>query len=321
MPRPRRCRRICREPAYESFMPQGISCGEEIVLTLDEYEVIRLVDLEKLTHEQCAGQMDISRTTVTEIYESAREKLADSLVHGKILRIAGGNYRLCDGSALRYCQKACKKAGDTVSQNIPISTETICASTKHPAGIPLRTETMYDLTKHPTGIPLCTETMCKSMKHPTGIPLCTENMCKSMKGANNMRIAVTYENGAIFQHFGHTEQFKLYDIEDGKVTAEKIMDTNGQGHGALSGFLTEAGADILICGGIGGGAQMALAEAGIKLYGGVSGMADDAVKAYLAGNLDFNPNVQCNHHGHEHGHSCGEHHCGENKHGCTGHGA
>lgn len=287
MPRPRRCRRICREPAYESFMPQGISCGEEIVLTLDEYEVIRLVDLEKLTHEQCAGQMDISRTTVTEIYESAREKLADSLVHGKILRIAGGNYRLCDGSALRYCQKACKKAGDTVSQNIPI----------------------------------CTENMCRSMKHPTGIPLCTEIMCRPMKGANNMRIAVTYENGAIFQHFGHTEQFKLYDIEDGKVTAEKIMDTNGQGHGALSGFLTEAGADILICGGIGGGAQMTLAEAGIKLYGGVSGMADDAVKAYLAGNLDFNPNVQCNHHGHEHGHSCGEHHCGENKHGCTGHGA
>ena len=287
MPRPRRCRRICREPAYESFMPQGISCGEEIVLTLDEYEVIRLVDLEKLTHEQCAGQMDISRTTVTEIYESAREKLADSLVHGKILRIAGGNYRLCDGSALRYCQKACKKAGDTVSQDIPI----------------------------------CTETICGLRKHPTGIPLCTENMCKSMKGANNMRIAVTYENGAIFQHFGHTEQFKLYDIEDGKVTAEKIADTNGQGHGALSGFLTEAGADILICGGIGGGAQMALAEAGIKLYGGVSGMADDAVKAYLAGNLDFNPNVQCNHHGHEHGHSCGENHCGENKHGCTGHGA
>ena len=159
--------------------------------------------------------------------------------------------------------------------------------------------------------------------------VCSRNSCIKQsilnfvkpKGEFIMRIAVTYENGAIFQHFGNTEQFKLYDIEDGKVTAEKIADTNGQGHGALSGFLTEAGADILICGGIGGGAQMALAEAGIKLYGGVSGMADDAVKAYLAGNLDFNPNVQCNHHGHEHGHSCGEHHCGENKHGCTGHGA
>ena len=136
-----------------------------------------------------------------------------------------------------------------------------------------------------------------------------------------MRIAVTYENGAIFQHFGHTEQFKLYDIEDGKITAEEIVDTNGQGHGALSGFLTEAGVEILICGGIGGGAQMALAEAGIKLYGGVSGMADDAVKAYLAGNLDFNPNVHCDHHSHDHGHSCGGHHCGENKQGCGGHGA
>ena len=64
-------------------------------------------------------------------------------------------------------------------------------------------------------------------------------MCKlSRKGENDMRIAVTYENGAIFQHFGHTEQFKLYDIEDGKITAEEIVDTNGQGHGALSGFLT-----------------------------------------------------------------------------------
>ncbi|MCI8375152.1 MAG: DUF134 domain-containing protein [Lachnospiraceae bacterium] len=275
MSRPRRCRRICREPAYESFVPQGIPCREEIVLTLDEYEVIRLVDLEKLTHEQCARQMDISRTTVTEIYESAREKLADSLVHGKILRIAGGNYRLCDGSALRYCQKACKKAGN--------------------------------------------EDMCRSRKHPAGIPLCTEKMCRSRKGENIMRIAVTYENGSIFQHFGHTEQFKLYDIEDGKVTAEEVVDTNGQGHGALSGFLAGAEVDALICGGIGGGAQMALAEAGIKLYGGVSGMADDAVKAYLAGNLNFNPNVQCNHHGHEHGHSCGEHHCGEDKHGCPGH--
>ncbi|NBK91257.1 DUF134 domain-containing protein [bacterium 1XD21-13] len=277
MPRPRRCRRICREPAYESFIPQGIPCGEEIVLNLDEYEVIRLVDLEKLTHEQCARQMDISRTTVTEIYETAREKLADSLVHGKILRIAGGNYRFCDGSALRYCQKVCSR-------------------------------------------PLCTENVCGSRKHPTGIPLCTENMCGSRKGEHIMRIAVTYENGAIFQHFGHTEQFKLYDIEDGKVTAEKVVDTNGQGHGALSGFLTEAGVDALICGGIGGGAQMALAEAGIKLYGGVSGMADDAIKAYLAGNLAFNPDVHCDHHGHEHGHSCGEHHCGENKHGCAGHG-
>ena len=83
-----------------------------------------------------------------------------------------------------------------------------------------------------------------------------------------MKIAVTYENGQIFQHFGHTAQFKLYEVEDGKVVREAVVDTNGSGHGALAGFLAQSGVDTLICGGIGGGAQMALAQAGIKLYGG-----------------------------------------------------
>ena len=128
--------------------------------------------------------------------------------------------------------------------------------------------------------------------------------------------SVTYENGEIFQHFGHTEQFKLYDIENSQVVRSQIVDTNGQGHGALAGFLTEAGADVLICGGIGSGAQSALATAGIKLYGGVSGAADEAVEAYLAGKLDYNPDVRCSHHEHEH--SCAEHKCGEDKHGCAG---
>ena len=127
-----------------------------------------------------------------------------------------------------------------------------------------------------------------------------------------MRIAVTYENGEIFQHFGHTEQFKVYDVADGAITASQIIDTNGSGHGALAGVLTALNADILICGGIGGGAQMALAAAGIRLYGGVSGNADAAVEALLAGKLDFNPNVQCSHHDHHHGegHTCGDHGCG-----------
>ena len=127
-----------------------------------------------------------------------------------------------------------------------------------------------------------------------------------------MNIAVTYENGQIFQHFGHTEQFKIYEIEKNTVVKSYVVDTNGQGHGALAGFLSLNNIEVLICGGIGGGAQMALAEAGIKLYGGVSGDADAAVEAYLAGNLDFNPNVQCNHHGHHHGeeHTCGNHGCG-----------
>lgn len=131
-----------------------------------------------------------------------------------------------------------------------------------------------------------------------------------------MRIAVTYENGMIFQHFGHTEQFKIYDVSEGKILGEQVVDTMGNGHGALAGFLLEQKVDALICGGIGGGAQNALAQAGIRLFGGVSGGADDAVKAFLEGNLGYHLNVQCSHHGEEH--SCGEHHCGEDKHGCGG---
>ena len=135
-----------------------------------------------------------------------------------------------------------------------------------------------------------------------------------------MKIAVTYENEQIFQHFGHTEQFKVYEVEDGKILSSKVVDTNGQGHGALAGLLGAIGANVLICGGIGGGAQMALAEAGIKLYGGVSGSCDEAVKALLAGTLGYNPNVRCNHHDQEHGeggHTCGSHGCG--KHSCGSH--
>ena len=135
-----------------------------------------------------------------------------------------------------------------------------------------------------------------------------------------MKIAVTYENGQIFQHFGHTEQFKVYEIEDNTIISFKVIDTNGQGHGALAGLLKTLGADVLICGGIGGGAQMALADAGIKLYGGVSGSCDAAVVAYLANNLGYNPNVKCDHHDHEHNdgaHSCGNHGCGT--HNCGGH--
>ncbi len=130
-----------------------------------------------------------------------------------------------------------------------------------------------------------------------------------------MKIAVTYENGEIFQHFGHTEQFKLYTVEDGKITGEQVVDTNGSGHGALAGFLKDAGADTLICGGIGGGAQEALRSAGIRLYGGVSGKADEAVRALLDGTLGYNPDVHCDHHEHGgEGHSCGEHACG--RHSC-----
>lgn len=126
-----------------------------------------------------------------------------------------------------------------------------------------------------------------------------------------MKIAVTYENGQIFQHFGHTQQFKIYEVAGDKITGTEVIDTNGNGHGALAGFLMQRGVDTLICGGIGGGAQMALAAAGIRLYGGVSGDADAAVNALLAGSLGYNPNVRCDHHDHsEGGHTCGDHGCG-----------
>lgn len=132
-----------------------------------------------------------------------------------------------------------------------------------------------------------------------------------------MRIAVTYEAGEIFQHFGHTENFKLYDVQDGKVIDSKVVGTNGSGHGALAVLLSECDVNVLICGGIGGGAQVALAEAGIQLYGGVSGDADAAVEAFLKQKLNYNPDVKCNHHGEEHEHhgncgsgGCGGGHCG-----------
>ena len=98
MARPCRWRRICTEPEFDRFVPEGIPSPGSITLTVDEYEAVRLIDLMKCTHEQCASQMDISRTTVTEIYESARTKIADSLIGGKTLVIAGGRYRLCDGT-------------------------------------------------------------------------------------------------------------------------------------------------------------------------------------------------------------------------------
>ena len=137
-----------------------------------------------------------------------------------------------------------------------------------------------------------------------------------------MRIAVTFENGAIFQHFGHTQQFKIYDVEDNKVVRAAVMDSQGYGHGALAGFLKAFQVDILICGGIGGGAINALANAGIEIYPGIDGSADMAVMQLLAGVLPHKTDVRCSHHDHHgeghdcgsHDHNCGSHDCGS--HGC-----
>lgn len=249
MARPKRCRRVCTEPIISNFVPKNVDNPQDVVLSVDEYEVIRLVDLEKLSHEECAKNMDISRTTVTEIYESAREKIAECLVRGKGLVISGGNYCICQGGLPHCMKKTCIKS------NVKLS-----------------------------------------------------------KGENTMRIAVTYENGEIYGHFGHTEQFKIYDIEEGKIIKSEVVNTNGSGHGALAGFLSDVDVDILICGGIGGGAQIALSNAGIKLYAGITGNSDGAVAKLLAGELEHNPNANCNHHHSEHEHNCGSGGCGHN--GC-----
>ena len=240
MPRPMRCRRIASLPLYRSFSPDDITPEEQVRMTVDEFEALRLLDEEGLTQEACAARMNVSRTTITAIYESARHKVADVLVHGKRLLIVGGSCEL------------------------------------PPAAIP-------------------------------------ENV--SEIGSNAMRIAVPYENGEIFQHFGHTAQFKLYDAEDGKIVREQLVDTNGSGHGALAGFLQAARVDALICGGIGMGAQMALADVGIQLYAGVQGSADQAAQALAEGRLTFDPNARCDHHEHHAG-DCGHDHCAG--HSCHG---
>lgn len=252
MPRPQRCRRICGEPCCRTFSPDNADGSEDVVLTLDEYEAVRLIDYHKLTHAQCAEQMDVSRTTITEIYEEARYKISCCIVGGRRLRIEGGNYRVCEMSA------GCVGTG-----------------------------------------------LCRG----TALPSDKSNISKEV---TDMKVAAAYENGMIFQHFGHTEMFKLYTIENGAIASAELIGTNGSGHGALAALLAQHGVDALICGGIGGGAQTALAQAGIKLYGGVSGDADKAVSALIAGSLEYNPDVKCSHHEHEHGegHTCGSNGCG-----------
>ncbi len=256
MARPTKCRRVCHYPESLLFSPQSGDTGEPVIMTVDEFEVIRLIDREGFSQEEAGLQLGVGRTTVQKIYETARKKLADVVVLGLSLKIEGGDYRLCNG------------------------TDTTC-----PVHSCYKKQLMEQYKTH--------------------------------KGENIMRIAVTYENGNIFQHFGHTEEFKVYDVEENKVVSSQVLSTNGSGHGALAGILLALKADVLICGGIGGGAQIALAQAGIKLYGGVSGNADEAVQAFLNGKLDFNPNVQCNHELGGEGHTCGEHGCGHGN--CSSH--
>lgn len=125
-----------------------------------------------------------------------------------------------------------------------------------------------------------------------------------------MKLAVTYDNGQVFQHFGKTQQFKIYDIQEGKVGPSLVTGTGGQGHGALAGLLRGLGISVLICGGIGPGAQEALKSLDITVIPGITGDADQAVQDFVDGKLVPNTEALCNHHHDGPAHTCGDHGCG-----------
>lgn len=233
MARPHKYRRVCCMPRHKEF-----SCNQAsesmIVLNVDEYETVRLIDYLGMTQEQCAARMGVARGTVQSLYDMARTKISRFLVEGTSLKISGGSYEICTS-------KACRK-----------------------------TEGEAD---------------CHS---------------KDIGGEGAaMKIAVTYEQGNIFQHFGHCEQFKIYEINHGEIVSMDIADSNGSGHEELTAFLKNKGVDVLICGGIGAGAKNALSEAGIRLFAGAAGNADDQVKSFLEGSISYNPGIECCHNGHK----------------------
>lgn len=226
MPRPCKKRNISVLPRCTRFLPDIEKIENTIVLSLDEYEVIRLIDLEGLNQTESAKRLQVAPSTINAIYSSARKKLAQFLLMQTELRIEGGH-------------------------------------------------THYD----------------------------------KQQEEKIMRIAVPYENEEVFQHFGHTEQFKIYNLMNGKIVSSFIQNTEGKGHAKLAEFLKENSVDILLCGGIGQGARNALQQAKITLFPGVMGKVDEAVMAYLEGSLMFNADFVCDHHSSEEGHDCQEHEC------------
>ena len=234
MPRPSRCRRVCAEPLFRRFAPQAEegACPNEaqpVVLAVDEYEVVRIVDLYKRSHEECARQMQVSRTTVTEIYERARFKIADAIVNGRPLVIKGGNYRLCEESSREkagcHCPGRCRR----------------------------------QLAQACSG--------------------------QRTSGGNIMKVALPFSDNQVFAHFGKASAVKIYTIDDNGIAAAEVVPSAGHGHGSMVNLLVRNGVDTVICGGIGGGAVAALAQAGIRLFAGVSGPADEAVEALIKGTL------------------------------------
>lgn len=239
MSRPQRKRKVCRLPKFSKFGPENHS-NQTVILNVDEYETIRLIDLESLTQQECAKQMGVARTTVQSIYEQARYKIAQCIVRGYSLKIEGGNYCFDDKVHLNNCM------------------------------------THY------------------TIKH------------NDKTEEKKMRIAVTHESGEVFQHFGKSKEFKVYEVVDNKIVSSEVKSTNGQGHSALGDVLKNLDADVLICGGIGGGARNILTSLNIEIIPGIIGNCDKAVNDYLKGELHYNPNTKCNHHDDGH-HNCHSH--------------
>ena len=238
MARPNKERRVCRMPTCRRFIPHSGRDPQQVRLSVEQYEAIRLIDYLGLTQQQAADRMGVSRSALQADYAEGRKKLAMFLVEGRELEIDGGDYVLCPEPESK------------------------------------------------------------------------------IKGESVMKLAICYENGLVFQHFGHTKQFKVYEIENGTILSSYVADTNGQGHGALAFLLRELGVDALICGGIGMGARNALAQAGVELYPGCNGSADANAIAFAQGTLTYDPNAQCadhgngHHHHHAEGEACGSHGCG-----------
>jgi len=250
MARPNKQKRVFSMPKgrFFSSLPMA-NQGTSIILEIEEYETIRLIDYRGLTQEACAQQMNIGRGTVQSLYAEARKKIARFIVEGINLQISGGNFELCDTMKQQYAQSPTRGGQESKEGNTP------------------------------------------------------------------MKIAVTYDNGEVFQHFGQTSQFKIYEIADNKIASSTIIDANGLGHGALVGFLKDQGITTLICGGIGAGARNMLTEDDIQLLSGASGKADEQVASFLAGNLATSAANECHHHeGEAHAHC----HGGEGHGNCEG---
>lgn len=238
MARPVKFRKVCSMPERSFFGPAGFGPdGRNIVrMTIDEYETIRLIDLEGFTQEECATQMDVARTTVQGIYNDARKKLAEVIVEGATLFIDGGRYELCNEDAVS-CGRGCRRNGKR-----------------------------------------------------------SRNMDEKI-----VKIAVASDDEMVTNHFGHCKNFNIYHIENGKIVSNNSVFNPGHKPGFLPNFLKDLGVNVIIAGGMGGGAMELFNDNGIEVILGAEGNAREVVELYMKGELISSDSV-CHEHAHHHDH-------------------